>query len=137
MNGHGEASNEGDNITSTDSVRVGSEQRGSALPGQEGYDDTSLPNPCIIAFGGSALRVGGGYAEGTLYVLEDHSETPEQNPTDEDDEHQEWTEQRTRGSSFEGVSGAQEPLARRRMLFKTFQTYGGGTWHMGFVKYGI
>lgn len=32
--------------------------------------DDPVPSPCIITFGGSALRTGGGYAEAQLHVLE-------------------------------------------------------------------
>lgn len=32
--------------------------------------DECLPAPCIVTFGGSALRTGGGYAQADLHVLE-------------------------------------------------------------------
>lgn len=74
--------------------------------------DESLPYPCIVAFGGSALRTGGGYAQAELHVLE----TPKPEGGDEDEE----------SEGEEGGGGILEALESsantRRQSFNRFQT---------------
>ncbi|CAM9962159.1 unnamed protein product [Scytosiphon promiscuus] len=74
--------------------------------------DESLPSPCIVAFGGSALRTGGGYAQAELNVLE--SPKPEGGGDDEESEEEE-------GGG--GILEALESSANtRRQSFNRFQT---------------
>lgn len=81
-----------------------------------------LPRPCIVTFGGSALRAGGGYAESILHVLEN----PEEDGGDDDDsdEDQSSVDESGRRLSFGGVIGADlNPAASsRRQSFNKFQT---------------
>ncbi|CAM9862209.1 unnamed protein product [Ectocarpus sp. 13 AM-2016] len=48
----------------------GGRSRNRRTPTPSSPTDESLPNPCIVTFGGSALRTGGGYARAALHVLE-------------------------------------------------------------------
>ncbi|CAM9261332.1 unnamed protein product [Ectocarpus fasciculatus] len=48
----------------------GGRSRNRRTPTPSSPTDESLPYPCIVTFGGSALRTGGGYARAALHVLE-------------------------------------------------------------------
>ena len=65
----------GDNGRSTAALSRGGGRGGGdgggglGRSGGESIDDP-FPSPCIITFGGSALRAGGGYAHAVLHALE-------------------------------------------------------------------
>lgn len=124
--------------------KTAKEGRRGDLTGQgtrEQVDDDPLPSQCIITFGGSALRAGGGYAEAELFVLEDVS--PEEVNDDEKNEQSseserqgkpgtEWSQDARHGldiacggheggrrASRDGLVGfADLPFVRRRSLSK-------------------
>lgn len=58
--------------------------RGGVRRKREDLTDDPLSSPCIVTFGGSALRVGGGYAQAELHVLE--TPAPEKGTGDDDDD---------------------------------------------------
>ncbi|CBJ29303.1 expressed unknown protein [Ectocarpus siliculosus] len=60
----------------------GGRSRNRRTPTPSSPTDESLPHPCIVTFGGSALRTGGGYARAALHVLE--TPAPEDNDSDND-----------------------------------------------------
>lgn len=93
-------------------------------------DDSLLP-PCIITFGGSALRMGGGYAESVLHILEDAP--AESNNKDKDsnrhngdaDESHFAVKERGEGLGHPSMSklfGFIDPLGSRKSSLSRFQT---------------
>lgn len=58
--------------------------RGGVRRKREDFTDDPLSSPCIVTFGGSALRVGGGYAQAELHLLE--TPAPEKGTGDDDDD---------------------------------------------------
>lgn len=103
-------------------MKRGSRKNKNSRDGHNTTPDECLPFPCIVTFGGSALREGGGYAQAELHVLETVKPEGAQAEEEESDEEGAGAEGGRKPSTM-GFLGALESAAgARKQPFNKFQT---------------
>ena len=81
-------------------------ENGGGVPGERAdHAECHVPHPCIIAFGGSALRPGGGYSEAKLHVLEDPPPESNAKVFEDSELDEEAMTERRKSSLAEEISG--------------------------------
>ena len=97
-------------------------ENGGGVPGERAdHAECHVPHPCIIAFGGSALRPGGGYSEAKLHVLEDPPPESNAKVFEDSELDEEAMTERRKSSLAEEISGDPGATTRRQSISK-FQT---------------